>query len=136
MPPGTATPSPDAQRAHARVELRGGVEAYAQAVARVLAPGGVAVLCADARTPERAITGAAQAGLVCVAAREVVPRAGKKGALLTVFVLRHKAEAPTSTVAWTPPLVARDADGARTPAAHALRRFFDLPVDEAEAPSP
>ncbi len=136
MPPGTATPSPDPQRAHARVELRGGVEAYAQAIARVLAPGGTALVCADARTPERAIDGARRAGLVCVAQRDVIPRAGTKGALFSVFTLRHAADAPDADVMRIPPLVVRDAHGARTETAHELRRFFDLPVDEAEAPSP
>jgi tRNA1Val (adenine37-N6)-methyltransferase len=136
MPPGTATPSPDSQRAHARVELRGGVEDYAQAVARVLAPGGTALLCADARTPERATQGAQRAGLVCVAQRDVIPRAGTKGALFSVFTLRHAADAPGSDVMRIPPLVVRDAHGARTEAAHALRRFFDLPVDESEPASP
>jgi tRNA1Val (adenine37-N6)-methyltransferase len=136
MPPGTATPSPDSQRAHARVELRGGVEDYAQAVARVLAPGGTALLCADARTPERAIRGAQRAGLVCVAQRDVIPRESTKGALFAVFTLRHAADAHGADVKRMPPLVVRDARGARTPAAHELRRFFDLPVDESEPASP
>jgi len=136
MPPGTATPSPDSQRAHARVELRGGVEDYAQAVAEVLAPGGTALVCADARTPERAIDGARRAGLVCVAQRDVIPREGTKGALFSVFTLRHADDARGADVMRIPPLVVRDAGGARTEAAHDLRRFFDLPVDVMEPASP
>jgi len=136
MPPGTATPSPDAQRAHARIELRGGVEAYLAAMGALLAPGGVAVVCCDARTPERAIDGAARAGLVCVRRRDVVPRAGTKGALFSVFTCVRRADAPDATLIVELPLVVRDEDGARTEAAHGLRRFFDLAVDVGELPSP
>jgi len=136
MPPGTATPSPDAQRAHARIELRGGVEAYLEAMGELLAPDGVAVVCCDARTPERAIDGAAQAGLVCVRRRDVAPRAGIKGALFSVFTCVRLADAPAATLVVEPPLVVRDEGGARTDAAHALRRFFDLAVDVGELPSP
>ena len=63
MPPGTSTPSPDSQRAHARVELRGGIEDYLSAMGKLLAPGGRAIVCGDARRPERAYAGAAAAGL-------------------------------------------------------------------------
>jgi tRNA1(Val) A37 N6-methylase TrmN6 len=136
MLPGTATPSPDAQRAHARIELRGGVEAYLGAMARALAPGGVGVVCADARTPERALEGAARAGLVCVRRRDVVPRAGHKGALFSVFTCKRTEDAPGAGLVVEAPLVARDEGGGRTEAAHELRRFFDLPVDVLEPPSP
>jgi len=51
LPPGTATPSPDAQRAAARIELRGGIEAYLVAAAHAVAPDGRVVVCADGRTP-------------------------------------------------------------------------------------
>src|SRR6185436_6895089 len=79
FPVGTATPPPDAQRAHARVELRGGVEAYLAAAASIVADDGVVVVCADARKPERVIDGAARAGLHAWSRRDVVPRAGKAG---------------------------------------------------------
>lgn len=136
MPPGTATPSPDAQRAHARIELRGGVEAYLSAMAHVLAPGGVGVVCCDARTPQRALAAAASAGLVCVRRRDVVPREGAKGALFSVFTCMRREDAPTAQLVVDAPLVARDAGGRRTEAAFELRRFFDLPVDVHEPPSP
>ena len=63
LPKGTALASPDPQRAAARLELRGGVEDYLAAAARVLGPGGRVVVCADGRAPERVIRGAAAAGL-------------------------------------------------------------------------
>lgn len=136
MLPGTATPSPDAQRAHARIELRGGVEAYLAAMARVLAPGGVGVVCSDARTPQRALEGAARVGLVCVRRRDVVPRDGHKAALFSVFTCRRQKDVPTAALVVEAPLVARDQGGGRTDAAHELRRFFDLPTDGLEPPSP
>ena len=130
--PNTATPSSDAQRAYARVEMRGGIEAYLASAARLLAPEGQAVLCADARFPERALGGARAAGLTAVCRRDIVPRAGKKGALFTVWTFRW-GDHPLETA---PPFVARDADGSRTDAAHDVRRFFGLPVNLAEAASP
>lgn len=136
MPAGTATPSPDAQRAHARIELRGGVEVYLDAMAVVLAPGGVGVVCCDARRPGRVLDHAVKVGLVCVRRRDVVPRAGVKGALLTVFTCRRREDAVDAPLVVEPPLVARDEGGARTETAHDLRRFFDLAVDAGEPPSP
>ncbi|HJL20252.1 MAG TPA: methyltransferase, partial [Sandaracinaceae bacterium LLY-WYZ-13_1] len=85
LPPETASPSTDAQRTHARLEMRGGVEAYLAAAAPLLASGGRFVVCCDARRPERALEGGAAAGLAAVRRRDVVPRAGRKGPLFTVW---------------------------------------------------
>lgn len=135
MPKEEGTVPPDSQRAHARVELRGGVEAYLRAAARALAEDGRAVVCAPARAPHRVIAGAAAAGLAPIRRRDVVPRAGHKGALFTVWTLA-RAPAASRSLEHAPDLVARDEGGARTETARELRRFFDLPVNEAEAPSP
>ncbi len=134
LPPGRGSPSTDAQRTYARLEMRGGVEDYLAAAAGVLAPNGRFVVCCDARRPERALEGGAAAGLSAVRKRDVVPRAGKKGALFTVWTFAHAEGAPA--LVEEPPLIARDEGGGRTEAAHDLRRFFDLPVNEAEPPSP
>lgn len=131
LPPDRASPSTDEQRTYARLEMRGGVEDYLAAAARVLAPGGRFVVCCDARRPERAIEGGRAAGLVPVRRRDVIPRADHKGPLFTVWTFAHEGELTIE-----PPLVARDANGGRTEAAHALRRFFDLTPNEAEPPSP
>lgn len=132
LPPDRGSPSTDAQRTYARLEMRGGVEDYLSAAAPILAPGGMVVVCCDARRPERAIEGGARAGLAPVRKRDVLPRAGHKGALFTVWTFARSEDA----LVVEPPLVARDEGGGRTEAAHALRRFFDLPVNEAEPPSP
>ncbi|AKF11705.1 tRNA (adenine37-N(6))-methyltransferase TrmN6 [Sandaracinus amylolyticus] len=138
--PKKSSPSTDSQRTYARIEMRGGIEDYVAAGARLLAPGGRLVVCGDARRPDRAMAGAAAAGLDVIAKRDVVPRADKD-ALFTIwtFALRSDGEPRgegTGTIAEHPPIVARTADGARTEDAHALRRFFDQPVNEDEAPSP
>lgn len=132
--PDAATPSPDPQRAAARVELRGGVEDYLRAAALVLAPGGRFVVCAEARKPERVLTTARDAGLAPLRQRDVIPRAEHKGALFTLWTLGHASEGGSLDVA--PPLVARDATGARTAASHSLRHHFDLPTNDLEPPSP
>lgn len=127
----SASPSTDAQRTYARIEMRGGVEAYLEAMGALLAPEGRAVVCCDARRPERVIDGAARAGLAPRTRRDVVPRAGKD-ALFAVWTLaREPGELTTHE-----PLVLRDAVGARTAQERELRRFFGLATPEDEAPSP
>jgi tRNA1(Val) A37 N6-methylase TrmN6 len=136
FPADASLPSSDPQRAHARVELRGGVEAYLQTAASLLATGGLCVVCADARRPRRVLGTADALGLLPEACLEVFPREGKP-ARFSVWTLRR---APVSTVdapSWqTERWIARTAEGARTPAQREIRRFFGLDLPEAEAPSP
>jgi len=132
MPPGRGSPSTDDQRTYARIEMRGGVEAYLAAAAGLLAEGGRFVVCCDARHPERALDGGEAAGLHAHRRRDVIPRASKKGALFTVWTFARES----GELAVEPALVVRDAEGGRTEAAHALREHFDLPVNRAEPPSP
>lgn len=123
FPPGTATPSPDPQRAAARVELRGGVEDYLATAGRLVAEDGRVVVCADARRPERVLDGAARAALTPVRRLDAIPRAGRDGALFTVWTLARRGELSVA-----PPFVARDVDGARTTQYVALRGAFGLPA--------
>lgn len=132
LPPHAASPSPDSQRTYARIEMRGGIEQYIEAAARWLADDGRFVACCDARRPDRAIDGATAAGLHARRKRDVVPRAGRKGPLFTVWTFSRE-EGPLEEAA---PLVARTEDGGRTEDAHALRELFDLPVNRAEPASP
>ena len=53
MPMGSGTLPQDAQRAAARFEMRGGVEAYCEAAARALREGGGCAIVMDAARPER-----------------------------------------------------------------------------------
>lgn len=131
LPPASASPSTDDQRTYARIEMRGGIEDYVAAAARALAPGGAFVACCDARRPDRALDGARAAGLIAVRRRDVVPRAGHKGPLFTIWTFAHDGDLVVE-----PPLVARDEAGGRTEIAHAMRAFFDLPVNRDEPPRP
>lgn len=135
QPLGRGSISPDAQRAHARVELRGGVEAYLAAAGQLMAPTGLVVVCAAARSPERVEQGAVRAGLRAVRSLEVVP-AEPKPPLFTVWTLARAAARNPAISAQPARLVARDAHGGRTPEALALRRFFDLEASTGEQPSP
>jgi tRNA1Val (adenine37-N6)-methyltransferase len=118
FPPGAAIDSPDSQRAHARVEHRGGVEAYVEAGARLIADDGVLVLCGDARADGRVREAAAQCALELTERTDAIPRESKP-ALFSVWTLRRHREGRERTVE----LVLRDASGAPGPGAAALRAF-------------
>ncbi len=132
VPLGTATPASDSQKAYARQELRGGVEDYLAAMGRCLAEEGIGVVCCDARSPQRAFDGAAKAGLHVVRRRDAVPRAGKKGALFSIFTVSRRPR----TFEHAPPWIARDEAGARSADYLAVRAFFGLAPRTEEAPSP
>ncbi len=121
LPLGTASPSPDPQRAAARIELRGGVEDYLAAAARVLTSDGVVVVCSDGRAPERVVRGAAAAELVPVRRVDIVPRAGR-GPLFSVWTCGRTQRAALDHVE----VVMRDERGERTEASHEMRRAFGL----------
>jgi tRNA1(Val) A37 N6-methylase TrmN6 len=122
LPPGSAVPSPDPQRAAARIELRGGIEDYLAAAARVLAPDGLVVACADGRAPERVLRGARAAGLAARERLDVIPREGAPSPLFSVWTLAREAagEPVPSRV------VMRDRQGLRTDDARAMRALFGL----------
>lgn len=132
LPPGKGSPSTDDQRTYARLEMRGGVEAYLAAAAPLLAPEGRFVVCCGAKASDRALDGGKQAGLHPRRKLDVIPRQSKKGPLFTVWTFSREP----GPLEEADPLVARDADGARTEASHRLRTFFDLPVNRHEPASP
>lgn len=131
MPAGSGPISPDPQRAHARVELRGGVEEYVAAAARLAGPETTVVLCSGAQRPERVERAASSSELVIAGRRDVIAREGSKGPLFTVWTLRRAA-----TFVHEPPLVLRDRAGARTRDALELRESFGLATNPDEAPCP
>lgn len=122
VPPGQSTPSPDSQKAHARVELRGGIEDYLAAAAALVAPDGVVTICGDARFPERAFRGAARVGLHVRRQRDARPRAGR-APLFSVWTFTREPGPFEHALDF----VARDDEGHRTPAYFALRTAFGLP---------
>lgn len=117
FPPNTAVDAMDAQRAYARVEYRGGVEAYVAAARRVMAPTGTLVLCGDADAEERVRTAAQAAGLARLGRWVVLPRAGQRP-LFSVWALRFEAGD-----AFDATLTLRDARGEPTDDARRLRAF-------------
>lgn len=124
LPVGTALASPDPQRAAARLELRGGVEDYLAAAARVLAPEGRVVVCADGRHPERVLRGAAACGLAPIVRRDAIARARAEVPLFSVWTLA-RADEPFGACVHER-VVVRDESGAKTADAHAMRGCFGL----------
>ncbi len=88
FPAHAALDADDEQRSRARVEYRGGIEAYVEAGGRLLDAQGTLVLCGDARADERATRAACGVGLVVRERVDVVPRAGRP-ALFAVWVFRR-----------------------------------------------
>lgn len=117
FPPDAALDAEDAQRAYARIEYRGGIDAYAIAGESALVEDGTLVLCGDARTEGRLLDAARTVGLSLVARTTVIPREGR-APLFAVFTLRRR---PAPLEAET--LVLRDVAGALTEHAAMLKRF-------------
>lgn len=110
MPVGSGIISPHSQKAHCRVELRGGLEVYCEAAKRLLAPGGrfvYVMLAADERT-ERFPT---EHGLAIVERTDVTFREDQ-GPFIAVVVCAHEEEAVPRT---TLELTVRNAEGKWTP---------------------
>ncbi|MEZ4404637.1 MAG: methyltransferase [Kofleriaceae bacterium] len=122
FPPGTALDAADPQRAYARVEHRGGVEAYLATAGQVVAADGVVVVCGDARAEARVVAGAAAAGLQVHARTDVIPRAGEP-ALFAVWSARL---APRAGAIVATSMTLRDAAGQPTADAARLRAFAGL----------
>lgn len=112
----------DAQRAYARIEYRGGVEAYLQTGAKLLAPHGRLVMCGDARAEARVQAGLAGTGLHLVARTSVVARAPNPP-LFAVWTFAFATTGEVSTTTFT----LRDKAGNRTAEADALRGFSGIP---------
>lgn len=117
FPPPAALVADDEQRAYARIEYRGGIEAYVQAGARRLADGGTLVLCGDARALPRTMAAVEAAELFCHERCDVLPRA-LRPALFSVWTLGR--ERRSSIVSQ---LVLRTEDGSPSADAERLREF-------------
>jgi len=117
FPPDAALDAEDDQRAFARIEYRGGVEAYIAAAAPLLSAQGSLVLCGDARVEERTAFAARASGLHVTRRCDVIAKAGVSP-LFSVW-----------TLGWSPSvcevtsLTLRDASGSPTSDAARLRNF-------------
>jgi len=125
LAPGTASVPTRVQQEGCHIELRGGIEDYCEAAARVLAPGGRFVVChSQIDRTERAMQ---QAGLAVGARLDVVPREGKPP-LFSVFSNSKKGTDPFFMQRGLSPLVVRDREGRWTGQFRALRREMGMPV--------
>jgi len=120
FPVGTALPAADEQRAYARIEHRGGVEAYLETAARLLAPAGLVVLCGASDADARVLASARALDLHLQERVGIVARAPKPP-LFTIWVLGRTPTIPRATT-----LTIRDTTGERTPEAATLRAFSGL----------
>jgi tRNA1(Val) A37 N6-methylase TrmN6 len=120
--PSSGTLCQDPVRAAAHFELNGGIEDYAAAAARALAPGGRFVACAAANPRDRLRQALAGAGLALLFCQHVIPRAGKPP-FLTLFIAAPGGKVPTMEA---PPLTLRDRDGRRTLEHKEIRAWTDI----------
>jgi len=133
FPPGSGIESDREQRAPCRFEHRGGIEAYCEAAARLLAPDGRFVACEASGQAERVVPAARAAGLTVEKWLDFVPRAGKPP-LFAVFsmcrpVTGHNGMNVHSVIR-SEPLTVRNMDGRWTPAFRRLRDEMGLPPGE------
>jgi len=120
--PGAGIVPADAQKAHARFELRGDVGDYARAATRHLAPGGWFAFCFPYAQRARAVGAVRGEGFAIAAQRDVIPRAGL-APLFSLFACRREP-GPERV---DPPFVVRDAEGTHTAELLAVRRRFGWP---------
>ena len=117
FPPDTALDAMDEQRAYARIEYRGGVEAYVTAGKKLLSEAGLLVICGDARARGRVERSALDHALSVTAHCDIIPQEGRP-ALFSIWTLSRKRSGLTEST-----LTLRDAAGKRTPHADDLREF-------------
>jgi tRNA1Val (adenine37-N6)-methyltransferase len=122
FPEGAAIDADVRQRALARVEYRGGVEAYLQAARVCVAEHGTVVLCGDAYSDARVRD--ARGDLQVTHRTDVIAKEGKKP-LFSVWALRLLASDETRRT-----LTLRTASGELTDDARTLRAFsgFETPA--------
>lgn len=123
MPLGSGPLPEDPQRAGGRFELRGGIEAYANAAARWLADDGVASLLMDGASRSRSERAFAAAGLTLTAAMTVFPAAGKPPRYVIYRLARGRREQPPLEET----LTVRTVSGTWTEAFVRARASLDLP---------
>jgi tRNA1(Val) A37 N6-methylase TrmN6 len=125
FPIGTGPQSEATQRAPCRFEHHGGVEAYCEAAARVLAPGAPLVACEAWLQRARVEPAGRAAGLALSYWREVIPREGKTP-LFIVFAMTAAVQA--GALDRPPPLIVRDSQGRRTAEFAAMREAMGMPA--------
>lgn len=130
LPPDKGVLSPVSQRAHARIELRGGVADYCAAARRFLAPGGRFSFVMPADDP-RTEGAPLAAGFAIVERWDFIFRAGGPFHI-AVITCAHADESPPPRV--TGQLVIRDESGEWTPEYLEFRRQMGMPMGSPDKP--
>jgi tRNA1(Val) A37 N6-methylase TrmN6 len=131
-PEGHRLPAAHAQSVPARLEVRGSIADYAQAAARLLAPGGLFACVFPNDQRERALMALRDAGLLCLHRREVVFKDGEPYGL-DVFAAARRQDLPEDfeTRAQCPeaevPILIRRADGSVDPGIARVRLALGFP---------
>lgn len=130
FPPGQGTESTAVQKGPCRFEHRGGVDAYAEAAVRAVAPEGLVVLCHAALHRERFLGAAAAAGL---ALRHVLDVAGREGKapLVTVAAFAPPGAPRLDAAPQHEAFAVRGADQQWTAPFRAVRRDMGMPLGPA-----
>lgn len=128
FPPGTGIESDKVQCAPARFEHRGGVEAYATAAARALAPTGTFAMVAGGLEIDRAMAAVTGAGLSLRAVWRVLPKADRAPRVGVVVGAKVHGATEERT------LVVRDASDQWTDAFRVVRTEMGLPPDPPRRP--
>lgn len=123
FPVAAALDADDEQRTYARIEHRGGIEAYTATAARLVAADGWFVVCGDADAAGRAEQAAADHGLAIHRHDVVLPRAGRP----PLFAVWSMRPGPPPAQRDERVLTLRDEAGERTADARALRAFSGFP---------
>lgn len=121
LPMSTGIVSPDPQRAACRFELRGGVEGYCEAAARLLTPSGGFCLVFQTTWDERVLAAGRAAGLHLTHRADVRTRATQAAPFLSVYRFGRHATDVTAIE-----LAVRDAEGGITPEYAVARALLGL----------
>lgn len=131
-PEGHRLPAAHPQSVPARLEVRGSIADYAQAAARLLAPGGIFACVFPNDQRERALAALREAGLLCLHRREIVFKADEPYGL-DVFAAGRRQDYPAEfglraeCPEIEPPILIRRADGSVDPAIARLRLAVGFP---------
>ncbi len=124
--PNAATLCSDSQRAHARFEIRGGIEAYAHAASRALTDNGVFVVCAPSLPPQRTKLALQEAQLNVIQHQAVLPRTDRPAFIDLIVCTKGSVD----SAAFLPDLVLREVDGRRTKQHIEIRSWFGVPTSD------
>ncbi|BDU69959.1 hypothetical protein GETHOR_20600 [Geothrix oryzae] len=131
-PEGHRLPAAHPQSVPARLEVRGSIADYAQAAARLLAPGGLFACVFPNDQRDRALAALREAGLLCLHRREIVFKEGEPYGL-DVFAAARRQDLPEDfeVRAQCPeveaPVLIRRADGSVDPAIARVRLAVGFP---------